>query len=364
MSASVVAALRRFLEVEHVELVGRAALGIHAALLAWPDDGAVAMPASVCQDVLAAVLCAGRIPLFCDTDPDTGLVQDGQWQQCRAQGATIAIQVHLYGNPAPMSEVCQVFADGLVIEDAAQALGARTASRLAGTGGDVGVFSFGPTKQIDVGGAALVFRDPLLQQACIQVLEQLLQAQPEIHVLHEVQQQFRGDFDRARTQNLQDGSTHLFQGVLQNYRPLLIRPWASEWEESLLRALKAYPDALQLRREKAACWQAVTQHAGLQAIGMTQDSAPWRYACRLPGINAQRQQQIGCHLRARGLEVSHWYLPVNWFMPQPLTVQCTGAEQLAREVFQFWLDASVSPKQILKTKSWFEALGHEQEASV
>jgi dTDP-4-amino-4,6-dideoxygalactose transaminase len=66
-----------------------------------------------------------------------------------ARPAAVVV-VHLYGQPAAMTEILGVAraAGLLVVEDCAQAHGARRGGRLAGTWGDVAAFSFYPTKNL------------------------------------------------------------------------------------------------------------------------------------------------------------------------------------------------------------------------
>ena len=140
-------AIQRFFGVESIIPVGRASLGIYAALRVWSGGRklVVALSAAVCQDVIAAVLMAGCSPYFCDVDPVTGLVPCNEWIRAREAGATAAIVVHLYGNPADTALVCRIFseADCLIIDDAAQALGTLTAKSLAGGGGTLELFLLG-----------------------------------------------------------------------------------------------------------------------------------------------------------------------------------------------------------------------------
>ncbi|UCE92135.1 MAG: DegT/DnrJ/EryC1/StrS family aminotransferase [Methanobacteriota archaeon] len=82
--------------------------------------------------------------------------------ECTIDPAEIAVTqdlkaimpVHLYGHPARMDDIKAVAkeSDLLVIEDACQAHGAKYKGRRAGALGDVGCFSFYPTKNMHVGG--------------------------------------------------------------------------------------------------------------------------------------------------------------------------------------------------------------------
>ena len=78
----------------------------------------------------------------------------------RGTGRRIAalIAVHLYGNPARMGPIMHLSSEyGLpVLEDAAESLGARYESRLVGTMGGVGCFSFNGNKVITSGGGGML----------------------------------------------------------------------------------------------------------------------------------------------------------------------------------------------------------------
>jgi aminotransferase EvaB len=69
---------------------------------------------------------------------------------------TMVIVTHLYGKMAPVSEICELCHSRgiLVIEDCAQAAGARTDGRYAGSFGDAAAFSFYPTKNLAALGDA------------------------------------------------------------------------------------------------------------------------------------------------------------------------------------------------------------------
>src|SRR5690606_14273783 len=74
------------------------------------------------------------------------------------------VPVHLYGKPCPMGEIMRI-ADGAnlaVIEDAAQAHGAKIDGRRVGSFGRAGCFSFHPSKNLAAAGDAgiLVTNDP------------------------------------------------------------------------------------------------------------------------------------------------------------------------------------------------------------
>ncbi len=110
-----------------------------------------------------AVSQIGAVPIGADVDPNSfNLDPDGLAAAITPR--TVAIMpVHLYGNPAAMDEINRVAArHGLfVLEDAAQAHGARYRSRPAGSLGHAAGFSFYPTKNLGAlgDGGAIVTND-------------------------------------------------------------------------------------------------------------------------------------------------------------------------------------------------------------
>jgi dTDP-4-amino-4,6-dideoxygalactose transaminase len=138
------------------------------ALGIGPGD-AVLVPAFTFFASAGAIHRAGAVPVFTDVDPATLNVGARELacaldRTCsgpvgarvhRASGARVKalVAVHLYGRAAAMSAIGALAADErlAIVEDAAQAIGATGELGPVGAWGDVGCFSFYPTK--NVGGA-------------------------------------------------------------------------------------------------------------------------------------------------------------------------------------------------------------------
>jgi len=118
---------------------------------------------------VVAVERTGAVPVLVDIDRDTYTMDPASLAAAiaadpRPGGARpgAVVVVHLYGQTAAMAEVMNVArAAGLpVVEDCAQAHGARRDGRLAGTWGDIAAFSFYPTKNLGaIGDGGLVATD-------------------------------------------------------------------------------------------------------------------------------------------------------------------------------------------------------------
>jgi len=113
------------------------------ALGVGPGDEVIC-PAFTFYATVEPVVHRGATPVFCDIDPVT-LNMDPADVEAKTNRHTKAIlAVHLFGRPAPLAELPHK----TIIEDAAQAFGARVGERRAGSVGHASTFSFFPTKNL------------------------------------------------------------------------------------------------------------------------------------------------------------------------------------------------------------------------
>ena len=119
------------------------------ALGVGPGDEVV-VPALTFYATAEAVVNAGATPVFCDIDEATFTMTAATAEPAIGERTKALVPVHLYGNPAPMAELrALASAHGLrVLEDAAQAAGAKLEGRAAGAHGDAATFSFFPSKNL------------------------------------------------------------------------------------------------------------------------------------------------------------------------------------------------------------------------
>jgi dTDP-4-amino-4,6-dideoxygalactose transaminase len=129
---------------------GTDALAIALRALGVGAGDEVITVANTAVATVSAIRMAGATPVFCDIDPRT-LMMDAADAARRITSETKAvIPVHLFGNAADMIAIVRLARwHGLrVIEDCAQSCGTLLHSLATGTWGDVGCFSFYPTKNL------------------------------------------------------------------------------------------------------------------------------------------------------------------------------------------------------------------------
>jgi dTDP-4-amino-4,6-dideoxygalactose transaminase len=103
-----------------------------------------------------AVSRVGATPVFVDIDPRTFNIDVAQVARTMTRRTRALMPVHLFGQMADMDPLVELAAQARVpiIEDAAQAIGARYAGRPAGGIGALGCFSFFPSKNLGAFGDA------------------------------------------------------------------------------------------------------------------------------------------------------------------------------------------------------------------
>ncbi len=140
----------------HLALLG---LGVHAG-----DE--VLVPSLAYVAVANACHYVGAEPVFVDADASTWCLDPALCAKALTPRTRGIIAVHVYGHPADM-DALRALADqhGLwIVEDAAEAFGARYRGRPTGALGDLGTYSFFGNKIVTCGeGGALTLRNPALE---------------------------------------------------------------------------------------------------------------------------------------------------------------------------------------------------------
>ncbi len=148
----------QFCNASHGIGVGNGTDALQLALMACgvqPGDEVITSPLSATFTALA-ISAVGAVPRFVDIDPETYTLDSHGLEAALGPRTKAVIPVHLYGQPADMDPILTFAREHglLIIEDAAQAHGAKYKSRHVGTIGDVGCFSFYPSKNLGAFGDA------------------------------------------------------------------------------------------------------------------------------------------------------------------------------------------------------------------
>jgi len=218
------------------------------------------------------VLHAGATPVFCDVERDTGLIDpDAAVSVIGARTAAI-LAVHLYGQACEMERINALARRHglLVLEDAAQAHGARHDGKRVGSLGDAAAFSFYPSKNLGAlgDGGAVCTSDSQLA-ARVRELRDLGQASKGEHLVVGYNERLDG-----------------LQAALLRVKLPHLDGWNAARRRHARRLREGLPDEMVLLGERAA--------------------TPCVY--HLFPVRHQRRDWLARLLRAAGIEIGFHYI--------------------------------------------------------
>ncbi|MFM1919983.1 MAG: aminotransferase DegT [Candidatus Hydrogenedentota bacterium] len=120
---------------------------------AGPGDEVI-FPANTCPATLTGIAATGATPVPVDVDEDSMTLSPPAVARALTPRTRAVVAVHLYGQPADMDALADALAgsSAVLLEDAAQAHGARYAGRCCGSLGNAAAFSFYPSKNLGACG--------------------------------------------------------------------------------------------------------------------------------------------------------------------------------------------------------------------
>ena len=147
--------LAKYLNVKYCVGVANGLEAIQIALMVkgiGPGDEVITTPISAVATTLA-ILAVGAEPIFADTN-EKGQIDSVQIEKLITKNTKAILPVDLYGQPCDLVKIKEICKKHklFLIEDACQAIGSTLDGKKLGTYGDVGCFSFYPTKNLGAFG--------------------------------------------------------------------------------------------------------------------------------------------------------------------------------------------------------------------
>ena len=293
-------------EVGHAMSCSNGTVALHLCLLALgvgPGDE-VLVPSLTYVATANAVRYCGAEPIFVDSDLASWNLDPEDLARKLSPRTKAIIAVHLYGKPAPMQEIMAVAraADVKVVEDVAEAVGARYQGRPAGSIGHLAAFSFFGNKILTSGeGGMVVTDDPELAARVRQLKGQ-------------------GQDPQRR---------YWFPVVGYNYRMTNI-------QAAIALAQLEKLDEYLARRDEIAAWYCA-ELEGNPAISWPASAGSERSVCWLfsvvLGLDAgDGRDQVMAHLQRSGIETRPFFYPCHTLPPYAAAASvadCPRAEWLS-----------------------------------
>lgn len=131
---------------------------LHLALMALgikEGDEVITTPFTFFATVESIVYVGAR-PVFVDIDPETFNIDPAKIEERITKRTKAIIPVHMFGLPAEMARINEIASrhNLKIVEDCAQSFGASIKGKMTGTFGDIGAFSFYPSKNLGAFGDA------------------------------------------------------------------------------------------------------------------------------------------------------------------------------------------------------------------
>ena len=267
---------------------GTAALHLALAALGVKAGDEVIVPSLTFVATANAVRYLGAEPVFADVDAATWCLDVAAVEACITPRTRGIIAVHLYGHPADMDALNGLAARrGLwVVEDAAQAHGARYKGRAVGALATAGTFSFHGNKVIACGeGGALTLADRALE-----ALARLL-----------------------RGQGMDPDRRYYFPVVGYNFRLTNVACAV------LCAQLERFEAMTRRRREIYARYReglAAIGGIGFQPVAPWAEVAPWSFCITVDeAAFGQGRDGLAAHLESCGIETRPFFIPVHEMPP-------------------------------------------------
>ncbi|MHA1607701.1 MAG: DegT/DnrJ/EryC1/StrS family aminotransferase [Candidatus Freyarchaeota archaeon] len=149
-----------FIGVKYAIAVSSGTAALHASLLALNVKAGdeVILPSFTFSATCNVVLHLGAKPVFVDINLETYTLDVNAVKKSITDKTKIIIPVHLYGHPADLAPLTELAEEEniYIVEDAAQAHGAEYNGSKVGCFGQLGCFSFYPTKMITTGEGGMI----------------------------------------------------------------------------------------------------------------------------------------------------------------------------------------------------------------
>lgn len=241
------------------------------ALDVGPGDEVITTPYTF-YATAEAIARVGATPVFADIDPVTYCLDPERVRERIGPRTRAILPVHIFGHPADMPAIMDIAREhGLVVvEDSAQAFGARTPGGEIGTYGDAATFSFFPTKNFPgMGdGGMVVCRDEALADRVKRL-------------------RFHGSKDKV-----------VFEEVGYNSR-------LDDLQAAIIRVFYPHLDGWNAARAQAAAWYAEEGLGDVMALPATADGA--RHIFHLYMARHPRRDDIRAGLADAGVASAVYY---------------------------------------------------------
>ncbi len=295
------------------------------ALGVGPGDDVI-VPSFTFYASAEAIPAIGARPVFCDIDPETFNITPESVAEVLTLRTKAVVAVHLFGSPAPVPALMELAQQHgfKVLEDAAQAAGAKLDGHRAGSLGHAATFSFFPSKNLGafVDAGIVTTDDAEIARLC----------------------------GRLRLH----GSTDKREHDLVGYNSRL-----DELQAAVLRVLLPELDGWNTARRQAAAWYekaGIGEFAAPQAVPVGAEAVYHLYVVRHPNAD-----HVAAALSDDGIEARGYYRKPIHRQPALAAIKTDplpGTDQAAAENIALPMSPTISEDEVKKVVAAVRRASH------
>ena len=304
----------------------------------------IILPSTMCHSPANVAIYAGLEPIFCDVSKFDYTLDPDFLQAIleKNPGVLAVLSVSIFGHAPDMvriSKICSKFNVSL-IDDAAQSIGGAAYNVPLGGWGDIGIYSFGHSKIIDVGwGGAILTDNEEIFVECKRKYEDLQEPSRNIFKLRAIYSETYYTIERLTAK--EPALVPLFWQFPGIFKDLYIykEDIPAKKPAEILDEIELLSENLKIRRNNWNNYKEnLTDISGIILPEIREGSAPWRFTFRV--LNNKRSIIVN-ELRNRNIDVSTWYPSLSVrFEPNGLLnySSCNFAEALSGELINLWVE--------------------------
>lgn len=308
----------------------------------------VVLPSTMCHSPANVALYANLDIIFCDVSEDDYTIDPNCLQAILESNSEIlgVLAVSIFGHSPDMgriSELCKKF-NVWLIDDACQGIGGYCDNSPLGNWGEIGIYSFGHSKIIDIGwGGAILTDSERIYEKCKTLYQELEPISKNIDNLRSIYSDTYYTIEKivAKFSNL----APLFWSFPDIFKELYV--YKENPPENkiyrLFNELMLLKENLDVRFQN---WNYYHKHLiindNIQLPKIRNGSVPWRYTFR---VKNNKQTLILNELRNNNMHASAWYpslYPRFRICNEINTDKCPVSGVLSNELVNLWVD----PKNI------------------
>lgn len=307
----------------------------------------VIVPANICFVVICAIIYSDNMPYFVDID-DNFSIDPNQLKNINDNDVAAVILPHMYGNTGSIEEVMEIARQKkwLVIEDVAQALGAKIGKHYAGSFADFSITSFGMGKIVDVNfGGVLCLKSQKAYQRAAEIYASLPIINKKMLSAYTRFNQIYSLLVECIEQG--DNQFRLGLPLVNSYLDSNIGRFGDERSclDQLESQLENLENRLSVRQENAATYQSVLSHENVQVINHNQGATYWRQSIMVK----EDRDGLLKYLKKNGIKSSKYFPSIDRLFYERNNRRFDKSDQFASQIINLWPGSETTGADIERT---------------